>query len=285
MYLSGGKMNNTTGGQMMNANEMTFGVEIECLIPVANAPECGHYHHGRQIADLPAGWNAQRDGSIRAGRGYVGVEVVSGILQGADGVGQVKAVCEWLKRIGARVNKSTGLHIHVGVEHSPEALKKIVTVAANFEKAIYASTGTKARERGTYCRSVQNSRQHITGELGSVSRYHVLNVSTGHPTVEFRAFAGTINFVKILTYVRMSLAIVEKSLEMKKLPQWTAKPVVETSPIARGGEGLTALNRLFYWMGWTKGRTDKVYGNIGDTSIKTGKNQLIRLAKKYDAAR
>ena len=48
----------------MTSDEMTFGVEIECIIPAANAPSVGGYHAGTQIAELPAGWNAQRDGSI-----------------------------------------------------------------------------------------------------------------------------------------------------------------------------------------------------------------------------
>src|SRR5262245_13438734 len=99
-----------TKGTTMNANELTFGIEIECLIPAANAPQVGGYHAGRQIEDLPTGWNAQHDGSIRTRRGYVGVEVVSPVLSGPDGVRQVKFVCEWLASIGAKVNQSTGLH-------------------------------------------------------------------------------------------------------------------------------------------------------------------------------
>lgn len=215
------------------------------------------------------------------------MEVVSPVLKGEDGVMQIKTVCEWLARVGATVNRSTGLHVHIGTEHSPETLKKLVTVVANFEKAIYATTGTKARERGRFCQTVQNSTMHRQGLLTRVSRYHVLNVQTGRPTVEFRAFAGTTNFLKIVTYVRLCVGIVEKALEMKRLPLWTAKPVVETSPIKRGGDGLTTLNRLFYWMGWTRGRTDKVFGQVGTEagpSMKQVKSQLVRLARKYDAA-
>lgn len=239
-----------------------------------------------QIAELPIGWNSQRDGSVRAGRGLVAIEIVSPILKGSDGIAQVKTVCAWLRSKGARVNRSTGLHVHVGFDKNDAALlQKLVGVVANLEKAVYASTGTKSRERGSYCRSVQASVEHQQGQLGHVCRYHVLNVQTGKPTVEFRAFAGTINFVKIVAHVMTCLGIVEKTLKIKKTPAWIAKTPVETSPVHRGGEGLTALNRMFYWLGWTKGtQNGYVFGAIeGMPKVKTMKNQLVKLAKKYDA--
>jgi len=269
----------------MNANEMTFGIEIECTIPAAVAPTVGGYHNGIQIQALPTGWNAQRDGSIQASAGYVGVEVVSPILKGADGTRQIKLVCAWLKSVGAKVNRSTGLHVHVGFDRqNDKQLAKLVTIVANLEKAIYASTGTKSREQGHYCQSVQRSQSHRDGELQRVSRYHVLNVQTGRPTIEFRAFAGTTNLVKIMSHVRFCLAIVEKSLKVKRLPKWEAKTPVETSPIHRGGEGMTALTRAFYWLGWTKGREQYTFGLESDEgpSIRTCKKMLTNLAKKYD---
>jgi hypothetical protein len=276
----------------MTAAELTFGIEIECTIPHSNAPQVGGYHAGRQIEGLPIGWNAQHDGSIRAGRGFVGVEIVSPVLQGAEGFRQVKRVCEWLKRIGAKVNRSTGLHVHVGFDKANrEQLAKLVTVVANFEKAIYASTGTKSREQGSFCRSVQQSYVHQSqcqtesGRIGTGCRYHLLNVETVKPTVEFRAFAGTINLTKIVAHVRTCLGIVEKTLKVKRLPKWTAKTPVETSPIHRGGEGMTALTRLFYWLGWTKGREQYTFGLESEEgpSVLKCKETLIALAKKYDA--
>jgi hypothetical protein len=270
----------------MNAAEMTFGIEIECSIPAMNAPQVGGYHNGRQIDSLPVGWNAQHDSSIHVARGHVGVEVVSPVLKGADGIRQIKFVCEWLRRVGAKVNRSTGLHVHVGFDRqNREQLAKVVTVVANFEKAIYASTGTKSREQGSFCRSIQQSHAHRNGRVDSVGRYHVLNIVTGKPTVEFRAFAGTLCFAKIVSHVRTCLGLVEKTLKVKRLPKWTAKTPVETSPIHRGGEGMTALTRMFYWLGWTKGREDYTFGVESEEgpSVLSCKKTLTRLAKKYDA--
>jgi hypothetical protein len=72
---------------------------------------------------------------------------------------------------------------------------------------------------------------------------------------------------------------------MKKLPKWVAKNPVETSPIHRAGDGQTALTRLFYALGWTKGREDHTFGDIQTEELPTideTKKQLMRLAKKYD---
>lgn len=280
----------------MNASEMTFGIEIECYVPrglvLDGTIRIGGYHAGAQVNALPMGWNCQHDGSLRGvGCGRVGVEIVSPILKGADGIQQVKLVCKWLQSIGATVRSSCGFHVHVGFDPTnSEGLKQVVSLVANFEKALYASTGTKSREQGHYCRTVQGSTVHKNGEYNRAERYHLLNVSNlvrgGKPTVEFRCFAGTINLVKILGHIRQCLGLVEKALSMKKLPKWEAKTPVVTSPIHRGGEGLTALTRFFYTLGWTKGRSDYVFGNVeadGCPGIKACKKVLQKLAKKYDA--
>ena|ERR1019366_1624408 len=268
----------------MNAQEITFGVEIECLFPADNAPPSGRPHAGIQVAVLPDGWNAQHDGSLRPKAGFVGVEIVSPALKGQAGVAQIKTVCDWLRSKGVKVNRTCGLHVHIGFNKADVVnLQKLVGVVANFEKAIYASTGTKSRERGCFCQSIQASVAHQSGELADVRRYYVLNVVSPHPTVEFRPFAGTTDFIKIVASVAICVGLVEKSLKIGKKPGWIAKTPVESSPISRGGEGLTALNRLFYWLGWTKGREKYAFGAIdGMPKIKTLKNKLVELARKYD---
>ena len=121
-------------------------------------------------------------------------------------------------------------------------------------------------------------------------RYHLLNLTnlhrSGKRTVEFRAFAGSLNEVKVVGYIRLCLGLVERALKAKRVTTWTAKEVKDTSPIHRSGEGQTALTRLFYQLGWTKGRTSHVYGDVTTEGAPTHvsiKRQLMKLAKKYDA--
>src|SRR5687767_12830649 len=116
----------------MNASDMTFGIEIECYLPesafTSGAVVAGGYHSGVQVPGLPAGWNAQRDGSLSSyGRGRRGVEIVSPVLKGADGVRQIKEVCAWLASVGATVRAECGFHVHVGFDGSNElGLKNLV---------------------------------------------------------------------------------------------------------------------------------------------------------------
>jgi hypothetical protein len=280
----------------VNVNDLTFGVELEVTLPAGTCP-VGGYHCGVQVPQLPAGWKAERDSSIQAGAGYTAAEIVSPVLKGADGLRQLKAVCDWLVSVGAKVNRSTGFHVHVGFDRDNKVgLRRLVGLVANFEKALYASTGTHSREEGTFCRSVQDDERYqrafrdALAASSYLARYHVLNLTNllqgGKPTVEFRVFAGTTSATKAIGYVRLCLAIVEKALAMKKLPKWVAKVPVETSPIHRGGEGQTALTRLFYGLGWTKGREDHTFGDIqpeGLPGIEATKKELMRLARKYDS--
>ena len=270
----------------MNANEMTFGIEIEATIPRGTLV-VGPHGSGFDIPTLP-GWKADRDPSIRAGAGYEACEFVSPVFKGAEGMARLLADLQTIKGMGARVNSSCGIHIHVGVDRSDrELVEKITTLVANFEKAIYAATGTKNRERGRWCNGVQrhgNADQAI--RMASSYRYHVLNLSSAKPTVEFRAFSASLNPVKIVSWVCMAVGIVERAATAKRTTNWTAKPVVATSPIHRSGEGQTALTRLFYQLGWTKGRQSYVFGNLSSAvtpTIKQWKKTLIALARKYDA--
>lgn len=277
----------------MNATEMTFGIEIECFVP-RDAVAAGSYHHGVQVPELPEGWNAQTDGSLHTRkRGYKGVEIVSPKLQGIEGIRQVQTVCRWLNSIGATVNNTCGFHVHVGWNGTRQDLVKCVSLVANFEKAIFATTGTKDRERGGFCRSVAASAEHrglnYNQQRWNLSRYHVLNlapIDQGiRSAVEFRAFSGTTSETKIIAYIRLCLGLVERASKLQRTPKWIAQTPVATSPIHRDGVGETAVVRLMYQLGWTKGRTDYTYGDVsGDDlpTIKDSKAELLRLAKKYD---
>lgn len=271
----------------MLANEMTFGIEIETSIPENCGIRVGGYHGTEQALGLPRGWLATSDSSIRSDAGYMGCEFVSPVLRGPEGIAQVIAVVAHLRAIGARVNDSTGLHVHVGFPKGDRgAMTRLATLVANFERAIYASTGTRKRERSYYCAPI-STLGNASAVINAGTRYKCLNTATGSkPTVEFRAYAGTLNIEKILGHIWMSLGLCERALNAKRATNWSAKAPVETSPIHRSGEGQTALARLFYQLGWVKGRTSRVYGVVmsdAAPALKIIRKRLMSLAKQYDA--
>lgn len=273
----------------MNANELTFGIEFETTVP-RGVLTVGSYTRGQQVPFLPQGWVAKYDASIVATGHRQGCEIVSPILKGTDGLEQVLTVLRALNERGFKVNSSCGLHIHVGgFNRDAETVARITSIVSNFEKAIFAATGTKKRERGRWCGSIQRHGNANVAIASSRSfRYHVLNLTKldSFGTVEFRAFGGSLNATKVTGYIRMCLGLVERATETSRKTNWTAKTPKESSPIARSGEGHTAIARLFYQLGWTKGRASKVYGDVATAdspSVKEVKKEFVRLAKKYDS--
>lgn len=269
----------------MNASEITFGIEIETTVPRGSVA-VGSHMSGAPIPNLP-GWTAKTDSSIRAGRGRAGCEFVSPVLKGADGLRQVRAALAFIKSVDGRVNASCGVHVHVGFDKAnTEASLRLTTLIANFEKAIYATTGTRSRERGGYCAPIA-AHGSFENVRRRANRYSVCNFVTPKPTVEFRAFSASLDEKKLVGWIMLSVAMVERALKAARATNWTAKPVAPTSPIARkGGDGQTALTRLFYQLGWTKGRQSHTFGNVADAApaeIKAVKRRLMALARKYDA--
>ena len=102
----------------MNANDLTFGIELETIAPDRLVREeglrIGPYRRGVQVPYLPEGWKAEADGSIDNGHGGHKCEIVSPVLRGPEGLAQVAAAVRTLEAKGHRVNASTGVHIHVG---------------------------------------------------------------------------------------------------------------------------------------------------------------------------
>lgn len=272
----------------VDVNEMTFGVEIETTMPFGSVAAGGH-GNGRQVEWLPSGWLADRDPSIVCeDSSHAACEFVSPVLKGKDGLQQLASAIRQIVAKGGKVNASCGLHIHVGFDKRDSvALRKLVALVANFEKAIYAQTGTKARENGRWCHALSRFETLDRAMQGRThTRYMICNTITDKPTVEFRPFAATLNVTKILGHVLTSIALVEKVLRSARATQFTAKTPKPTSPIARKGEGQTALCRLFYSLGWTKGREKHVHGDLladGLPTLKDIKVELMRLARKYDS--
>ena len=268
----------------IDANEMTFGVELETHMPAGALARVGGHGAGVQVEWLPAGWLADRDPSISAGPGRQACEFVSPVLKGKEGVRQLIEVIRLIVAKGGKVNSSCGLHVHVGFnKRNAKNLAKVIAMVANFEKAIFATTGTTRRERGHWAGSLQ-AYGSLDGALAgrTRTRYHVLNTITTKPTVEFRPFAASLNVTKIVGHVLTCIALVEKSL-VTKPARFTAK--TPNRKKTRGGVGQDAVSRLLYAIGWTKGREKRVFGNLfieDGPSVKEVKKELMRLAKKYD---
>lgn len=284
----------------MTTNEITYGIEIECCIPLntfnASGMCVGGRHNGRQITWMPIGWNAQNDCSIHAPVDHVAVEIVSPILKGEDGLAQIRQVLAKLNDMGAKVNASTGLHVHVGVSRDPVLLRNLIRLVAQHEKAIYATTGTHAREQNRFCAPIKSryfglkdlksieDLDSIEGEIVSFGRgrYQLLNlmnlVTHARDTVEFRAFAGTLNVVKLIGYVQVCVGLVAKAASFKCAPCYASANKTRSDEPTNGVDAVAKLLRI---LNWTR---NGGYGVIDLSTVKGIKAEFNRLATKYDAS-
>jgi hypothetical protein len=285
----------------MNANEIAFGIEFETTLPNSDTTPIGPYHGGYQVPWLPDGWRAERDSSIRPETmDRKGCEFVSPKLRGIDGLKQVEEAIDAINARGARVNASCGLHVTIEWNGDAAALARLISLVGNHERAIFASTGTRRRERTTYTKQIkQYGDKDQAKNRCEADRYHLLNLThlaRGKNRIEFRAFAGTLNKTKVLGYLMMCLGLVELALTTRRCADWDyAKKAGTKSCWDRPGAGIgeTELNRLFYRLGWTKGwykgaLRDKRFGELsqdGQTcDWKAAKAKLLEMARKYDRA-
>ncbi len=281
----------------MNANDLTFGIEIETIAPDSavrnDGLRIGSYKHGIQVPYLPEGWKAEADGSINNGHGGHKCEIVSPILRGEEGLAQATEVLRTLEAKGHRVNASCGVHVHVGWQRDwpSEALARLVTIVAYVEKGLYAITGSKNRERGTYCGGVRKYGNDKAAKPNlDRNRYHALNLTNlargTKDTVEFRVFSGTTNTTKVVGWIQVCLGLVERALNGKRMPTWSPKPL--SGGWKKAGPGQSEAERLIGYLAWGKGYArihgGKQYGWISDAIPQDEiKAEFRRLAKKYDA--
>jgi hypothetical protein len=152
-----------------------------------------------------------------------GYELVSPVLKGQRGLDMLKTVSEVLVSLGCSANRSCGLHVHHNINDlSGEQVAALFTSYANNERLIDGLMPASRRGHGaTHVRSIRGVRgtlshqttlQGIRDALGT--RYKKLNIESywRYGTVEFRHHGGTVEFEKISNWVKLTQAMVERSI-------------------------------------------------------------------------
>jgi hypothetical protein len=155
-------------------------------------------------------WKVVRDSSIIGENSF---ELVSPILQGIEGLEQVRKVCNLLKNLKARINKSCGLHIHFDARNLElQHFKQILLNYASLEETINGFL-PKSRRKNSYCNSLKSlvnfeekvKNANTLQELASIQldKYYKVNAISyiKHGTIEFRQHSGTIEFDTISHWV------------------------------------------------------------------------------------
>ena len=246
---------------MTNMREQTFGVEIEMTgitrsraaktIAAYFGTEASHYgggydaHHAKDSQERI--WKAMSDSSIRAQRkdgshasDLYKTEVVTPILRYSD-IEDLQEILRKLRKAGAVVNESTGIHIHIGAENfTPATLCNLLKNIRSKEDILYKALKV-GDSRSRYCKKTNQkliemiernrpaTRQKLTdlwyaeAPYGrdthyNSSRYHGLNLHAYFTkgTVEFRLFNSTLHAGELKAYIQFCMAVTAKALNTKK---------------------------------------------------------------------
>jgi hypothetical protein len=195
----------------------TIGVEIECYNVNSEQFINAVRAKGVQIMTESYNHDTKRHYKIVSDcsiQGNNAIECVSPVLSSsANGLKSLKVVCEALNEVGAKVNRTTGLHVHVGLKNIDLTHYKNLFINYIALEGVIDSFMSKSRRgnENEYCKSlhavyVSNikdscSMRDIEQLFGS--RYFKLNPTSykKHGTIEFRQHQGTTDFKKITNWV------------------------------------------------------------------------------------
>lgn len=216
-----------------------FGIELECFLPEGHSMQDAAaavaargipchvetYNHS-----LRPTWKAVTDGSL--GNMIRGAEFVSPILRGEEGLNELVKVCEALTDFGCTVNRSCGLHVHVGVGDAPLSFFKTLTkLYGAYEPTVLDKMMPPSRRASTnhYCRTMATVSATAIDRAASLDalistisagepqherRYRKLNLVAyaRHRTVEFRQHSGTLDARKVRTWTMLCLRMVDAAM-------------------------------------------------------------------------
>lgn len=209
----------------LRATAFTFGVEIECNVAhgairtAAQATGMQYEYQGYNHNDGHAFFKFVTDGSVT---GANAIECVSPVLKGTDGKRTLKNALKTLNQAGATVNRSCGLHVHIGAANlTPEQYANVFVNYYYLEKLIDTFMANSRRgNNNEYCASLRRysrlldcrTREAVVAVLHN-SRYFKVNpMSYGrHRTIEFRQHQGSTDEKKILNWVMFCGKLVEWS--------------------------------------------------------------------------
>ncbi len=229
----------------------TFGVEIECynarvseLVNKASSKGLEMYSERYNHYDNDHYYKLVSDGSIR---GENAIECVSPILNGNNGgFDTLKTCCDALNEVGARVNRSTGLHVHVGGQIT-QAQYVNTFVNYYYLESVIDTFMAPSRRNNTYAMDFERLDRSRIDNASTISdiaaifytRYFKINSQSWsrHHTIEFRQHQGTTDYAKISAWARFCIRLVH----------WSADHRL-TAPVANidGMEFLTEEEKTYF---------------------------------------
>lgn len=211
--------------------ERTFGIEIEAynverrdVVDALNRAGIravmGEY---TTRAEQHGCWVVKTDTSIS---GWNSFELVSPPLSGQAGLDEIRKACEVLNGLGAKVNRSCGLHVHHDArEFTVKHFRNLVKLYYRLEPLLDRAMPMSRRDSyNRYCKSMRRLPSYMLERLSQAKnvsqirnlfhdRYMKLNLASWweRGTVEFRHHSGTTDPEKIVNWVVFTQLIVNRA--------------------------------------------------------------------------
>ena len=157
-------------------------------------------------------------------------------------MGKLQAVVRALRRAGAVVNSSCGMHVHVdAANHTPQSLKNALTIMYSKEDILFKALKVNENRVQRWCQKVREPMlekirrmpTHLTMEQlkqqlyegtdesrihYSWTRYYALNLHSVfyRGTLEWRCFESTLHAGKVRANITLALAISAQAINQKK---------------------------------------------------------------------
>lgn len=166
-------------------------------------------------------WNVMCDGSVNASN-QEGMEISSPILKGKKGLAEVKKMCNMLTELGCTVNNTCGLHVHVDAQKfKPQQKIAVVARYAHMQDQIDMFVASHRRGNNNYnCQKIYlHDMEEAFIQDGHVDTYIFsphnlkLDISSNHPTLEFRGHQGTLDADKVLNWIEFCVNFTNESVK------------------------------------------------------------------------
>jgi Putative amidoligase enzyme. len=179
------------------------------------------------------------------------VELVTPICKYED-IESLQEIVRKLRKAGALVNKSCGIHVHVdGAGHTPKSIRNIINIVASKNDLLYQALQIEPSQQ-SYCKKldeqlIDQMNRYKPEQMSRIediwynaldagnnrtshynaSRYHFLNLHSffhGNGTLEFRGYNATLHAGKVKTAIQLSLAMCHQA----KIQRSASRRVTQT---------------------------------------------------------
>lgn len=191
-------------------------------------------------------WKVVYDASVRRIGGGGQNELVSPPLTYED-MDKVQEIVRCLRRAGAKVNESMGMHVHVDLaNYNAKSLKNLIKFYSKYEKMFYKSCEVLSSRSSHYAKPLNERHPNLIDKVGTINsidrlkslwygrrgnpyakycttRYSGLNLHNiwykgwMSGTVEFRLYNSTLHAGKVRSYIVLSLAISARALNANSI--------------------------------------------------------------------